>query len=142
MLTPEEQKKVRYYSAIVTEAGGDLTVLAPEESRELASLVEKWSQQEHSPSALPEPYQTMVRRELRKMPTWKLREAHEKLKGEEPTDIELLEQDRAYAISAVEEVLWERGKLERGAERLLPMLPEEGPPLPRGLELRWPWKKD
>ncbi|GAI61292.1 unnamed protein product [marine sediment metagenome] len=20
--------------------------------------------------------------------------------------------------------------------------PEEGPPLPRGLELRWPWKKD
>ncbi|MBA7646566.1 hypothetical protein ES703_54331 [subsurface metagenome] len=41
MLTPEEQKKARYYSAIIAEAGGDFTVLAPEESRELASLVGK-----------------------------------------------------------------------------------------------------
>ena len=24
---------------------------------------------------------------------------------------------------------------------LLPMTPEEGPPLPRGLRLKWPWKK-
>jgi hypothetical protein len=24
---------------------------------------------------------------------------------------------------------------------LLPMPPEQGPPLPRGLALRWPWKK-
>ena len=142
MLTPEELKKVRYYSAIITEAGGDFTILAAEESRELTSLLEKWSQQEHSPSTLPEPYQTMVRKELRKMPTWELREAYEKLKGGEPTGIELVEKNRAYATSAIGEVLWERGKLERGAEKLLPMLPEEGPPLPRGLELRWPWKKD
>jgi len=127
-------------------------VLAPEESRELASLVGKWSQQQesHNPerSILPE---TMVRRELRKMPAWKLREAYEKLKGGEPTGIELMEKNRASAVSAVEEVLWERGKLEKGEEIgialklkmiLLPMSPEEGPPLPRGLELKWPWKKD
>ena len=93
-------------------------------------------------SILPEPYQTMVRRELRKIPTWKLREAYGKLKGGEPTGMELVEKNRTYAISAIEEVLWERGKLERGAEKFLPMSPEEGPPLPRGLELRWPWKKD
>ncbi len=146
MLTPEELKRIRYYSTIITSAGGDVTPLTPEESRELASLVEKWSRQEHSPkiSILPEPYQTEVRKELRKMPTWELREAYGKLKGGEPTGIELVEQNRAYAVSAVREVLWERGKLpaERGAEKLLPMSPEEGPPLPRGLELRWPWKKD
>jgi len=151
MLTPEELKKVQFYSAIITQAGGDFTVLAPEESRDLASLVEKWSRQEHNPSTLPESYQTMVRKELRKMPAWKLREAYEKLKGGEPTGIELMEKNRAYAVSAVEEVLWERGKLEKGEEIgialklktvLLPMSPEKGPPLPRGLELRWPWKKD
>ena len=151
MLNPEELKKVRYYSAIITEAGGDFTVLAPEESRELASLVEKWSQQEsHNPKRSIPP-ETMVRRELRKMPAWKLREAYEKLKGGEPTGIELMEKNRAYAVSAVEEVLWERGKLEKEEEIgialklkmvLLPMSPEEGPPLPRGLELRWPWVKD
>ena len=28
----------------------------------------------------------------------------------------------------------------RQAEKLLPIPPEEGPPLPRGLGLRWPWK--
>ena len=146
MLTPEELKRVRYYSRILAVTGDDVTVLTSEESQELASLVEKWMQQQesHSPerSILPEPYQRMVRKGLREMPTWKLREVYEKLKGGEPTGIELVEKNRAYAISAVGEVLWERGKLERGAERLLPMLPEEGPPLPRGLELRWPWKKD
>jgi len=148
MLTPDERKKFRYYSAIITQAGGDVTMLAPEESRELASLVEKGMQQQesHSPerSIVPEPYQTMVRIELRKMPTWKLREAYGELKGGEPTGIELVERNRAYAISAVEEVLWERGKLpaEGGAEKLLPMSPEEGPPLPRMFTIRWPWKKD
>lgn len=25
--------------------------------------------------------------------------------------------------------------------KLLPMTPEEGPPLPRVLQIRWPWKK-
>lgn len=148
MLTPEELKKIRYYSAIITQAGGDFTVLSPEESRELASLVDKWMQQEesHSPerSIVPEPYQTMMRKELRKMPTWKLREAYGELKGGEPTGIEIVEKDRAYATSAIGEVLWERGKLpaERGAEKLLPMSPEEGPPLPRMFTIRWPWKKD
>jgi len=56
-------------------------------------------------------YQTIVRRELRKIPTSKLQEAYGKLKAGEPTGIELVERDRAYAISAIEEVLWERGKL-------------------------------
>ena len=29
----------------------------------------------------------------------------------------------------------------RQAEKLLPMSPEEGPPLPRMLTIKWPWKK-
>jgi len=155
MLTPEELKRVRYFSGILALTGDDVRALTPEEAEELASLVDKILQQQesHSPerSIIPEPYQTMVRIELRKMPTWKLREAYGELKGGEPTGIELMEKNRAYAVSTVEEVLWERGKLERGAETwialklkmvLLPMSPEEGPPLPRGLEMRWPWKKD
>ena len=62
-------------------------------------------------STIPEPYQKMVRSELRKIPTWKLQEAYGKLKAGEPTGMELVERDRAYAISAIEEALWERGKL-------------------------------
>lgn len=62
-------------------------------------------------SILPEPYQTAVRRELREIPTWKLREAYGKLTAGVPTGIELVERNRAYALSAIEEVLWERGKL-------------------------------
>ncbi|MBA7712193.1 hypothetical protein ES703_121163 [subsurface metagenome] len=53
----------------------------------------------------------MVRRELRKIPTGELQEAYEKLKVGEPTGIDLVERNRAYAISAIEEALWERGKL-------------------------------
>jgi len=34
------------------------------------------------------------------------------------------------------------GGLEEKAGGLLPMSPEEGPPLPRGLRLKWPWVKD
>jgi len=62
-------------------------------------------------SVIPEPYQTIARRELRKLPTWKLQEAYGKLRAGESTGIELVEQNRAYAISAIEEILWERGKL-------------------------------
>ncbi|MBA7655264.1 hypothetical protein ES703_63167 [subsurface metagenome] len=65
-------------------------------------------------SAIPEPYQTMVRRELRKIPTWKLQEAYGKLKGGVSTGVELMERDRAYAISSIEEILWERGRLPAG----------------------------
>lgn len=148
MLTPEELKRVRYFSGILAMTGDDVRTLTPEEAGELDSLVEKVLQQQesHSPerNIVSEPYQTMVRIELRKMPTWKLREAYGELKGGEPTGIELVEKDRAYAISAVEEVLGERGKLpaEGGAEKLLPMSPEEGPPLPRMFTIRWPWRKD
>ncbi len=35
----------------------------------------------------------------------------------------------------------EKGSLEQRANALLPMLPEEGPPLPRMFDLKWPWKK-
>ena len=52
----------------------------------------------------------MVRRELRKIPAWKLQEAYGKLKAGEPTGMELVERNRTYAISAIEEALWERGK--------------------------------
>jgi len=148
MLTPEELKRVRYFSGILALTGDDVRALTPEESEELASLVDKWIQQQESRgperSIVPEPYQTMVRIELRKMPTWKLREAYGELKGREPTGIELMEKNRAYAVSAAEEVLRERGKLpaEGGAEKLLPMSPEEGPPLPRIFTIKWPWKKD
>ncbi|GAI99964.1 unnamed protein product [marine sediment metagenome] len=62
-------------------------------------------------SILPEPYQAAVRRELRKIPTWKLQEAYGKLRAGVPTGIELVEQNRAYALSAIEEASWERGKL-------------------------------
>ncbi|GAI64988.1 unnamed protein product [marine sediment metagenome] len=62
-------------------------------------------------SILPEPYQTAARRELRKIPTWKLQEACGKLRAGVPTGIELVERNRAYALSAIEELLWERGKL-------------------------------
>jgi hypothetical protein len=34
----------------------------------------------------------------------------------------------------------EKGSLEQKANALLPMPPAEGPPLPRGLGLKWPWK--
>lgn len=63
-------------------------------------------------SAIPEPYQREVRRELRKIPIWKLQEAYGKLKGGESTGVEFMERNRAYALSAIEEILWERGKLK------------------------------
>ncbi len=62
-------------------------------------------------SLIPEPYQTEIRRELRKIPTWKLQEVYGKLTAGEPTGIDLVERNRAYAISAIEEALWERGRL-------------------------------
>jgi len=63
-------------------------------------------------SAIPEPYQTIARAELRKIPTWKLQEAYDKLGAGESTGIEIVEENRAYAISAIREILWERGKLK------------------------------
>jgi len=151
MLTAEELKRVGKYWVIISAAKGDVTVLTPEETSDLDSLLRKWLEREHNPgipqSILPEPYQTVVRIELRKMPTWKLEEAYEKLRAGEPTGMELVEKNRAYAISAIREVLWERGKLSAEspvgqAERLLPMPPEEGPPLPRMLTIKWPWREN
>ena len=87
MLTPEEQKRVLHYSTKIIQAGGDLSMLSSEESRELASLVDKWIQQVESHSG-------------------------------------------------------DQGKSDGGAEKLLPMPPDEGPPLPKMFTIRWPWRKD
>ena len=84
-------------------------------------------------SAIPEPYQTIVRRELRKIPTWKLQEAYGKLKAGESTGIELVERDRAYAISAIAEVLWERGKELGGNPTTSPRADKEEAELIKGL---------
>lgn len=65
-------------------------------------------------SILPDPLQREVRREIRKFPTWKLQEAYNKLKAGAATGIELMEQSRAQALSAIGEILWERGKLGVG----------------------------
>ncbi|HUV56725.1 MAG TPA: hypothetical protein VMV84_05765 [Dehalococcoidales bacterium] len=35
----------------------------------------------------------------------------------------------------------ELGSLEEKAGGLLPMSPEDGPPLPRVFDIKWPWKK-
>jgi len=84
-------------------------------------------------SAIPEPYQTIVRRELRKIPTWKLQEAYGKLKAGESTGIELVERDRAYAISAIAEVLWERGKELGGNPTTSPRADKEEAELLKGI---------
>lgn len=81
-------------------------------------------------SAIPEPYQTMARRELRKIPTWKLKEAYEALGGGKATGIEVVEANRAYALSAITELLYERGAL-RGEDMGI----EEARRIADGMEL-------
>ena len=76
-------------------------------------------------SAIPEPYQREIRKELRKIPTWKLQEAYGKLKAGESTGVELMERNRAYALSAIEEALWERGKLPAGGSHSSEAVGEE-----------------
>lgn len=61
--------------------------------------------------AIPEPYSYRVRAKLRKIPTWRLEEAYEALGASQATGIEIVEANRAYALSAIREILWERGKL-------------------------------
>lgn len=59
-----------------------------------------------------EPLASELRRELRKLPAWKLEEAYNMLKTDEPTTgIDILDRHRAEALNAVKEALWERGKL-------------------------------
>ena len=64
-----------------------------------------------SKSTLPEPLQKQVRAALRQLPTWKLKEAYEALQAGQATGIDVVEQNRSYAINAIADVLWERGKL-------------------------------
>ena len=54
-----------------------------------------------------------LRRELRKLPTPRLREAYDNLKAGKSTGIDILERHKAYALDAVKEILWERGKWGR-----------------------------
>lgn len=62
---------------------------------------------------VPEPYSYRVRAELRKIPTWRLKEAYDALGAGQATGIEVVEANRAYALSAIREILWERGALSR-----------------------------
>lgn len=61
---------------------------------------------------IPEPLDRELRRELRKLPAWKLQEVYDMLKiGEPTTGIDILDKHRDEAVEAVKEALWERGKL-------------------------------
>jgi len=51
-----------------------------------------------------------ARAEIRKIPTWRLQQAYKALLKGEPTSIEIVEQDRSFALNIIGEVLWERGK--------------------------------
>ncbi len=61
------------------------------------------SKEKHFPAMdIPEPYALQVRAELRRQPTKKLQEDYEALKRYP---------EKAAEVSAIREVLWERGKL-------------------------------
>jgi len=103
-----EEEIKKFVKFLETEPGQMRFKTLLRERKELPSLQET----RYIPrSTIPEPYATIIRRELRKQPTSKLREVYEALKRGRPTGVELVEQNRAYALSAVEEVLWERGQL-------------------------------
>ena len=69
---------------------------------------------------VPEPYAYRVRAELRKIPTWKLKEAYQALGAGRATGVEVVEANRAHALSAIREILWERGALSgQGAEDVI-----------------------
>lgn len=65
----------------------------------------------HTSRSIAEPLAREFRRELRKLPAWKLQEAYIALKIGELTGIDILDRHRAEALNAVKEALWERGKL-------------------------------
>jgi len=57
---------------------------------------------------VPEPFAYRVRAGLRRIPTWKLKEAYQALGAGQV--IGLVEANRAYALSSIREILWERGR--------------------------------
>lgn len=72
-------------------------------------------------STIPEPLAREFRRELRKLPAWKLQEAFDKLRmGEPTTGIDILDKHRAEALNAVKEALWERRKLSEYVKLSIP----------------------
>ena len=62
---------------------------------------------------VPEPSAFKVRAELRRQPTEKLQEAYKALERGDTTSLEIVEQDRGHAISAIKEILWERGEMKQ-----------------------------
>jgi hypothetical protein len=62
-------------------------------------------------SDIPGPLAKEFRKELRKLPAWKLQEAYVKFSKGEATGIEILDKNPEYALNALKEALWERGKL-------------------------------
>jgi hypothetical protein len=51
------------------------------------------------------------------------------------------ERDRAYTQDGKHYlVTLDKEKEQEGAQKYLPMPPAEGPPLPRALNIKWPWK--
>jgi len=64
---------------------------------------------EYPRMTVPEPYARDVRSALRRIPTWKLHETYLALEGGQATGIEVVEGNRAQALSAIREILWERG---------------------------------
>ena len=60
-------------------------------------------------TTVPEPFSYRVRAELRRIPTWKLKKAYQALGAGQAIGIEVVEAPRAYALSSIREILWERG---------------------------------
>ncbi|MCJ7663298.1 MAG: hypothetical protein MUO24_03555 [Desulfobacterales bacterium] len=60
---------------------------------------------------LPVETQKEIRRLLRQIPTWRLEQQYRSLTAGEHVDVGIVGLDRAYATSAIAEILWERGKL-------------------------------
>ena len=67
---------------------------------------------------LPVGQQRNIRKDLRTLSTRQLEGVLRALKGGAASGMEIVEQDRSLAMSAIEEILWERGKLpERSPEQ-------------------------
>lgn len=123
MLTPEEQERVGYLWAILKAAKADVTVLTPEEREELRSLLDKFLRQQESHN----PEQSKPEKEY-------IVYFYDGRVSRMPGPLKELQKLPVKKIVPVEEAP------ESGAERFLPMSPDEGPPLPRIFGIRWPRK--
>ena len=84
-----------------------------------------------------------------KLPTPQLKDAYKRWRGLEPTGVEEVDQAREYYIGLLRKELQQRGALHYippsdnpgMGEDYLPMSPSQGPPLPRRLNVEWPWRR-